>query len=177
MRIAFLNNLLSGQFFLPPSIFFRVSFSLFIGTPVGQAIALMIKNIISTSPCAHFALFVGLINPSNRPCCVLITGNLHPDFGLCNPQIIALHDLAGIVAIFNRFAHLGDGAFQKTGIISRLGNREHPVPFGPELIAGLKLIPHLPGIRKIKKIALLCACIAGRLCWGTKHQEGQQDGI
>lgn len=150
---------------------------LLFATPIRQTIALMIKDVVHPRKTTHLSFFISIVDPVHRSCTILIPVHFHPDFGLCNPEIVTLHDLGGILTILNRFAHLRNSARQQTGIKSRLGNRKHPVPFSPELIPGLKLIPHLPGIRKIKKIALLCACIAGRLCWGTQHQESQHNGI
>lgn len=166
--------------FFPFSKFFlmlNLGCHLLLASPIGQAVALMVKDVVHTRKIAHLPVFFSLINPRHGASACLIKRDLLPDFGLCNPQIIALHDLGGIVAILNRFAHLRNRARQETGIISGLGHRKNAVPFGPELIAGLKLVPHPFGIPIVKKIALLCACVASRLSGRCKCQEAQYNGI
>ncbi len=166
--------------FFPFSEFFltiNLCCNLFFASPIRQAIALVVKDIVHTCETAHLPIFLGMVDPRHGSCARLIKRDLLPDFGLSNPEIIALHDLGGVVTILNRFTHLRNSARQQTGIKSGLSHRKDTVPFGPELIPGLKLVPHPFSIAVIKKIALLCACVAGRLCWRSKQQEAQNDGI
>lgn len=165
MNVASSNSLLICDFFLKSSI----SRHLLFGAPVRQAVALMIENIIQTRPLAVLTILVGLIDPRDRSGGVLIASHFHPDFGLRNPEIIALHDLSGIVATLNRFAHLREIPLQKTGITSGFRDRNNAAPFSLELITCLKLIPHPLCIGKIEKITLLRACVASSLRFCRKR--------
>ncbi len=156
MRIASWINLIFTLNFLQ---FGRISRRQFIGAPIGQIKTLMRKDV-APNRCTARQTFGSDIPGSVIERAVrsswLITQRRTPNFGLCNPQIVALHDLGDIVTTFNRFAHLGNGAFQKTGIVSSLGNRKHPVPFGPELIPSIQFFPHARRIAVVEKIILLC---------------------
>jgi len=155
----------------------------FIGAPIGQIKTLMCKNIAPNRCTARQAprgdITTRIVKRAIRPP-RLITKRRAPHFGLCNPEIVALHDLGGIVTILNCFPHLGDGAFKKTGIVSRLGNRKNPVPFGPELIPSIQLFPHTGRIAVVEKIILLCtssARVPSRMSGCREDKKANNHGI